>query len=101
MRAYGRGNSRRRCGDDAARAAGTAVREADQRAGLHCRYQLTPARLKLAKKDAIVMHPGPMIRGMEMTDEVADCTQSVVVDEVLNGVKMRMAILARALGKAK
>ncbi len=62
------------------------------------RYQLTPARLKLAKKDAMVMHPGPMIRGMEMTDEVADCEQSVVLEQVLNGVKVRMAILATLLG---
>lgn len=62
------------------------------------RYQLTASRLKLAKKDAIVMHPGPMIRGMEMTDEVADCPQSVVLEQVLNGVKVRMAILATLLG---
>jgi aspartate carbamoyltransferase catalytic subunit len=62
------------------------------------RYQLTPARLKLAKRDALVMHPGPMIRGMEMTDEVADCPQSVVLEQVLNGVKVRMAILASLLG---
>src|SRR5438270_2080295 len=65
------------------------------------RYQLTPARLKLAKRDAIVMHPGPIIRGLEVTAEVADCPQSVIVDEVHNGVPTRMAILARALGKAK
>jgi aspartate carbamoyltransferase catalytic subunit len=63
------------------------------------RYQLTLSRLKLAKKDAIVMHPGPMIRGLEMTDEVADCPQSVVLEQVLNGVKIRMAILASLLGK--
>jgi aspartate carbamoyltransferase catalytic subunit len=62
------------------------------------RYQLTPARLKLAKKDALVMHPGPMIRGMEMTDEVADSPQSVVLEQVLNGVKVRMAILQTLLG---
>ncbi len=62
------------------------------------RYQLTASRLKLAKKDAIVMHPGPMIRGMEMTDEVADCKQSVVLEQVLNGVKVRMAILATLFG---
>jgi aspartate carbamoyltransferase catalytic subunit len=62
------------------------------------RYQLTPSKLRLAKKDAIVMHPGPMIRGMEMTDEVADCKQSVVLEQVLNGVKVRMAILATLLG---
>lgn len=62
------------------------------------RYQLTISRLKLAKKDAIVMHPGPMIRGMEMTDEVADGPQSVILEQVLNGVKVRMAILASLLG---
>jgi aspartate carbamoyltransferase catalytic subunit len=59
------------------------------------------SRLKLAKKDALVMHPGPMIRGMEMTDEVADCPQSVVLEQVLNGVKVRMAILASLLGAKK
>ena len=65
------------------------------------RYQMTSARLKLAKRDAIVMHPGPIIRGLELTAEVADCPQSEIVDEVRNGVPTRMAILARALGKAK
>jgi aspartate carbamoyltransferase catalytic subunit len=65
------------------------------------RYQMTAARLKLAKRDAIVMHPGPIIRGLELTGEIADGSQSVIVDEVRNGVPMRMAILARALGKAK
>ncbi|MGC2210145.1 MAG: aspartate carbamoyltransferase, partial [Candidatus Korobacteraceae bacterium] len=65
------------------------------------RYQLTSSRLKLAKKDALVMHPGPMIRGMEMTDEVADCPQSVVLEQVLNGVKVRMAILASLLGPTR
>jgi aspartate carbamoyltransferase catalytic subunit len=65
------------------------------------RYQMTAARLKLAKRDAIVMHPGPIIRGLELTAEIADCPQSAIVDEVHNGVPTRMAILARALGKAK
>ena len=65
------------------------------------RYQMTPARLRLAKKDAIVMHPGPIIRGLELTAEVADGPQSVIVDEVHNGVPTRMAILVRALGKAR
>jgi aspartate carbamoyltransferase catalytic subunit len=64
------------------------------------RYQVTPARMRMAKRDAIVMHPGPIIRGLELTGEVADCPQSVIVDEVSNGVPTRMAILARALGKA-
>jgi aspartate carbamoyltransferase catalytic subunit len=64
-------------------------------------YQMTSARLKLATSDAIVMHPGPIIRGLELTAEIADCPQSVIVDQVHNGVPTRMAILARALGKAK
>jgi aspartate carbamoyltransferase catalytic subunit len=62
------------------------------------RYQMTMHRLKMAKRDAIVMHPGPIIRGLELTGEVADCPQSVIVDEVRNGVPTRMAILARAGG---
>jgi aspartate carbamoyltransferase catalytic subunit len=65
------------------------------------RYQMTAARLKLAKRDAIVMHPGPIIRGLELTGDVADCQQSVIVQEVANGVPVRMAILARAMGKAR
>jgi aspartate carbamoyltransferase catalytic subunit len=77
-------------------------------AGLHidlpdyiARYQMTPARLKTAKKDAIVMHPGPIIRGLELTSEIADGPQSRILEEVHNGVPVRMAILARALGKAR
>ena len=64
------------------------------------RYQMTTHRLKMARRDAILMHPGPIIRGLELTAEVADCPQSVIVEEVRNGVPTRMAILARALGKA-
>jgi aspartate carbamoyltransferase catalytic subunit len=79
-------------------------RLAGQKIGLQeyiAHYQMNPARLKLARRDAIVMHPGPIIRGLELTSEVADGPQSVIVDEVRNGVPVRMAILARALGKAK
>ena len=65
------------------------------------RYQMTMQRLKLAHRDAIVMHPGPIIRGLELTGEVADCPQSVIVEEVRNGVPTRMAILARAAGKGR
>jgi aspartate carbamoyltransferase catalytic subunit len=65
------------------------------------RYQMNAARLKLAKRDVIVMHPGPIMRGLELTSDVMDGPQSVVIEEVHNGVPMRMAILARALGKAK
>jgi len=64
------------------------------------RYQMTMPRLKLAKKDAILMHPGPIIRGLELTWDVADCPQSAIVEEVRNGVPTRMAILAKALGKS-
>jgi aspartate carbamoyltransferase catalytic subunit len=64
-------------------------------------YQVNPARLKLARRDAIVMHPGPIMRGLELTAEVADGPQSVIRDAVRNGVPVRMAILARAMGKAK
>jgi aspartate carbamoyltransferase catalytic subunit len=63
-------------------------------------YQLTPERLKLAKSDAIVMHPGPMIRSMEIQSEVADGPQSVIEEQVHNGVYVRMAILAMCLGVA-
>jgi aspartate carbamoyltransferase catalytic subunit len=61
-------------------------------------YQLTAERLKLAKGDAIVMHPGPMIRGMEIQSEVADSAQSVIEEQVHNGVYVRMAILAICMG---
>jgi aspartate carbamoyltransferase catalytic subunit len=63
-------------------------------------YQLTAERLKLAKSDAIVMHPGPMIRGMEIQSEVADSAQSVIEEQVHNGVYVRMAILSICLGVA-
>jgi len=65
------------------------------------KYQMTAARVKLARKDAIVMHPGPIIRGLELTADVADAPNSMIVDEVRNGVPTRMAILARAAGKMK
>ena len=63
-------------------------------------YQLTPERLKLAKSDAIVMHPGPMVRGMEIQNEVADGPQSVIEEQVHNGMFMRMAILSICMGVA-
>lgn len=65
------------------------------------KYQITPERLKLAKKDALLMHPGPIVRGLELTSEVADSPQSAIVEEVQNGVPVRMAIMVRALGKGK
>lgn len=63
-------------------------------------YQLTSERLRMARRDALVMHPGPMIRGVELGGEIADLPQSVILEEVRNGIAVRMAILTRALGKA-
>lgn len=57
-------------------------------------YGLTPERVALAKSDAIVMHPAPMNRGVEITDAVADGRQSVIQQQVTNGVAVRMAVLA-------
>ena len=56
-------------------------------------YGLNPQRLSLAKSDALVMHPGPMNRGVEITSEVADGVQSVIEEQVTNGVAVRMALL--------
>jgi aspartate carbamoyltransferase catalytic subunit len=64
-------------------------------------YQLTADRLRLAKRDAIVMHPGPIVRGLEIAGDVADGPQSVITEQVHNGVAVRMAILAWCLGVAK
>ena len=56
-------------------------------------FGLTPKRLELARPDALVMHPGPMNRGVEISSQVADGGQSVILDQVTNGVAVRMAIL--------
>jgi aspartate carbamoyltransferase catalytic subunit len=56
-------------------------------------FGLTPARMQLAAADAIVMHPGPMNRGVEIDSEVADGPWSVILDQVANGVAVRMAVL--------
>jgi aspartate carbamoyltransferase catalytic subunit len=56
-------------------------------------YQLNAARMKLAKPDALILHPGPINRGTEITPEVADGSQSAVLEQVTNGVAVRMAIL--------
>lgn len=58
-------------------------------------------RLKRAKKDAIVMHPGPMNRGVEISSGVADGPQSVIDDQVTNGVAVRMAVLYLLQGETK
>ena len=60
-------------------------------------YGLTPERLALARPDAIVMHPQPMNRGIEIASDVADGPRSVIRDQVRNGVAVRMAVLAEVL----
>jgi len=62
------------------------------------KYGLAPERLALAKPDAIVMHPQPMNRGVEIASDVADGPQSVIRDQVRNGVAVRMAVLAAVRG---
>ncbi len=61
-------------------------------------YCLTEKRFKLAKKTAIIMHPGPMNRGVEISAEVADSAKSVILKQVENGVSVRMAVLYLLLG---
>src|SRR6185503_3545012 len=56
-------------------------------------FGLTPARMARAAEDAIVMHPGPMNRGVEIDSAVADGRWSVILDQVANGVAVRMAVL--------
>ena len=64
----------------------------------HRDFGLDAARLRRAAPEAIVMHPGPMNRGIEITDEVADGPQSRVLRQVANGVAVRMAVLEALLG---
>ncbi|MEE8210645.1 MAG: aspartate carbamoyltransferase catalytic subunit [Acidiferrobacterales bacterium] len=61
-------------------------------------YGLTTDKLRLAKKDAIVMHPGPMNRGLEIDSSVADGPQSVILPQVTNGIAVRMAVMAIIMG---
>jgi len=63
-------------------------------------YGLTPEKLRAAKPDAIVMHPGPINRGVEMSSEVADGPQSVILEQVTNGIAVRMAVMSMVLGRA-
>jgi aspartate carbamoyltransferase catalytic subunit len=61
-------------------------------------YGLTPGRLALAKSDAIVMHPGPMNRGVEIDSAVADGSQSVILNQVTFGIAVRMAVMSIVAG---
>ncbi len=65
------------------------------------KYQLDSERLAKQAPRAVVMHPGPMIRGLEIASEVADGPQSAIEEQVTNGVAIRMALVARALTASK
>jgi len=62
------------------------------------RYQLNSERLAVQAPKALVMHPGPIIRGLEIAGEVADCAQSAIEEQVTQGLVIRRAVLLRALG---
>jgi aspartate carbamoyltransferase catalytic subunit len=66
-------------------------------AAYHRDYGITAARLRGAARDAVVMHPGPMNRGVEIDADVADGPQSLVLRQVANGVAVRMAVLEELL----
>jgi aspartate carbamoyltransferase catalytic subunit len=61
-------------------------------------YGLRLEHLDLAKPDAMVMHPGPINRGRELSSEVADSQRSVILNQVENGIAVRMAVLERVIG---
>ncbi len=78
--------------------------QAERFAGLHLdledykgRYQANAPRMAIYAPEALVMHPGPIIRGLELTSEVADGPQSLIAEQVRHGVAIRMALLARAM----
>jgi len=63
------------------------------------RYQLSPERYRAAARPGtVVMHPGPIIRGLEITGEMADAAESAIEEQVSHGLAVRRAVLARALG---
>jgi aspartate carbamoyltransferase catalytic subunit len=64
-------------------------------------YQLGPGRLAEFAPKALVLHPGPMVRGLEITAEVADGAQSAILEQVTHGLSVRRALLVRALSAAK
>jgi aspartate carbamoyltransferase catalytic subunit len=61
-------------------------------------FGLTEERLGTAKPDAIVMHPGPINRGVEMDSQVADGPRSVILEQVSNGIAVRMAVMSMCIG---
>ena len=67
----------------------------------HSEFGLTFERISKLKKDIVIMHPGPMNRGVEIDSKVADSENAVILDQVLNGVASRMSILYLLLGDGK
>jgi len=67
-------------------------------AAYFARYGLSAERLRRAAPDCVVMHPGPINRGVEIASDVADSAQSLILAQVANGVFVRMAVLAELLG---
>ena len=65
------------------------------------RYGLDSMRMGALPDESIVLHPGPMIRGMEIAAEVADSSKSMIVDQVANGIYIRMAVLYLLLSSKK
>lgn len=63
-------------------------------------YGLTKHKLNYAKPDAIVMHPGPINRGVEISSRIADGPQSVIMEQVTNGIAVRMALMTQTLGRS-
>ncbi|MGZ8900829.1 MAG: aspartate carbamoyltransferase catalytic subunit, partial [Limisphaerales bacterium] len=64
-------------------------------------YSLTKARLALTKPDTIIMHPGPINRGVEIDSEIADSDRSVILEQVTKGLAVRMAVLFLISGGGK
>ena len=62
------------------------------------RYGLTEEKLRHAHKDAVVMHPGPINRGLEISSAVADSPRSMILHQVTNGIAVRMSIMATLMG---
>jgi aspartate carbamoyltransferase catalytic subunit len=60
-------------------------------------FGLSDDKLKCANKDAIVMHPGPINRGVEISSTVADGSQSVILQQVTNGIAVRMAVMSMVM----
>jgi aspartate carbamoyltransferase catalytic subunit len=63
------------------------------------RYGMTEERLSMLKPTSVIMHAGPINRGIEIDDSVADGERSLILEQVANGVPMRMAVLEAALGE--